>query len=62
LKGTATGDLPAELSTVCRLFVNLKTANQLGISADEVPNNPIRSRILLQSLRSATVKVSLTPA
>ena len=32
LKGTAPGDLPAELSTVVKLFVNLKTAKELGIT------------------------------
>jgi putative ABC transport system substrate-binding protein len=32
LKGTAPGDLPAERSTVVKLFVNLKTANELGIT------------------------------
>jgi putative tryptophan/tyrosine transport system substrate-binding protein len=32
LKGTAPGDLPAEQSAVFKLFVNLKTAKELGIS------------------------------
>jgi len=32
LKGTAPGDLAAELSTVYRLLVNIKTAKELGIT------------------------------
>jgi putative ABC transport system substrate-binding protein len=32
LKGTAPGDLAAEISTVFRLWVNLKTAKELGIT------------------------------
>ena len=32
LKGTAPGDLPAELPTDFKLFVNLKTAKELGIT------------------------------
>jgi putative tryptophan/tyrosine transport system substrate-binding protein len=32
LKGTAPGDLPAELTTEYRLLVNLKTAKELGIT------------------------------
>jgi putative tryptophan/tyrosine transport system substrate-binding protein len=32
LKGTAPGDLPAELSMVRKLFINLKTAKELGIT------------------------------
>jgi putative ABC transport system substrate-binding protein len=32
LKGTAPGDLPAELATTYKLFVNLKTAKELGIT------------------------------
>jgi len=32
LKGTAPGDLPAEQSTEFKLFVNLKTAKELGIT------------------------------
>jgi putative ABC transport system substrate-binding protein len=31
LKGIFPGDLPAELSTAYKLFVNLKTAKELGI-------------------------------
>jgi hypothetical protein len=32
LKGTASGDLPAEQATEFKLFVNLKTAKELGIT------------------------------
>ena len=32
LKGTAPGDLPAEQATEFKLFVNLKTAKELGIT------------------------------